>query len=52
MAADVQLVIFNLSNEDYGLPIAKVREINRLVAVTKLPNTPDFMEGIINLRNG
>ena len=50
MAADVQLVIFKLENEDYGLPISKVQEINRMVAVTKLPQTPDFMEGIINLR--
>ena len=50
MAADAQLVIFKLASEDYGLPISKVQEINRMVAVTKLPQTPDFMEGIINLR--
>ncbi len=50
MASDVQLVIFKLENEDYGLSISKVQEINRMVAVTKLPQTPDFMEGIINLR--
>lgn len=50
MAQDVQLVIFKLGNEDYGLPINKVQEINRMVAVTRLPQTPEFMEGIINLR--
>jgi purine-binding chemotaxis protein CheW len=50
MATDVQLVIFKLANEDYGVPISKVQEINRMVMVTKLPQTPDFMEGIINLR--
>ena len=50
MAAEVQLVIFKLAKEDYGLPISKVQEINRMVAITKLPNTPDFMEGVINLR--
>lgn len=50
MAEDVQLVIFKLAKEDYGLPISKVQEINRMVPVTKLPNTPEFMEGIINLR--
>ena len=50
MAQDVQLVIFKLANEDYGLPIRKVQEINRIVPVTRLPQTPDFMEGIINLR--
>lgn len=50
MAQDVQLVVFKLGNEDYGLPIHKVQEINRMVPITRLPNTPDFMEGIINLR--
>ena len=47
---ELQLVTFRLANEEYGLPITKVREINRLVPVTKLPQTPAFMEGIINLR--
>ena len=50
MFQDVQLVIFKLDKEDYGLPIEKVQEINRMVNVTNLPHTPDFMEGIINLR--
>jgi purine-binding chemotaxis protein CheW len=47
---ELQLVIFRLAKEEYGLPITKVQEINRLVPITKLPQTPVFMEGIINLR--
>lgn len=47
---ELQLVIFRLAKEEYGLPITKVQEINRLVPITKLPQTPAFMEGIINLR--
>lgn len=47
---ELQLVTFRLASEEYGLPITKVQEINRLVPVTKLPQTPNFMEGIINLR--
>lgn len=47
---ELQLVIFRLAREEYGLPITKVQEINRLVPITKLPQTPSFMEGIINLR--
>jgi len=47
---ELQLVTFRLANEEYGLPITKVREINRVVPVTKLPQTPSFVEGIINLR--
>lgn len=47
---ELQLVVFRLAKEEYGLPITKVQEINRLVPITKLPQTPSFMEGIINLR--
>lgn len=47
---EIQLVIFRLATEEYGLPITKVQEINRLVPITKLPQTPSFMEGVINLR--
>lgn len=47
---ELQLVIFRLGSEEYGLPITKVQEINRLVPITKLPQTPSFMEGVINLR--
>jgi purine-binding chemotaxis protein CheW len=50
MHQDMQIVIFSLDKEDYGLPIEKVQEINRMVTITKLPNTPTFMEGIIDLR--
>ena len=48
---ELQLVIFRLASEEYGLPITKVQEINRLVPITKLPQAPAFMEGIINLRS-
>lgn len=47
---ELQLVIFLLAKEEYGLPITKVQEINRMVPITRLPQTPEFMEGVINLR--
>jgi purine-binding chemotaxis protein CheW len=47
---ELQLVICMLAKEEYGLPITKVQEINRMVPITRLPQTPDFMEGVINLR--
>jgi purine-binding chemotaxis protein CheW len=50
MAQEIQLVIFKLAGAEYGLPIHQVKEINRLTDITKLPQTPWFMEGIINLR--
>ena len=45
-----QLVIFRLGKELYGLPIAQVREIITEQNATKLPRTPVFMVGIINIR--
>ena len=44
------MVVFCLDQEEYALPITKVQEINRLVPITALPQTPVFMEGVINLR--
>ncbi|MBD3381485.1 MAG: chemotaxis protein CheW [candidate division Zixibacteria bacterium] len=46
----LQLVSFKLGEEEFGVDILKVQEINRLVEITKVPRTPDFVEGVINLR--
>ncbi|MCW2276693.1 chemotaxis protein CheW [Heliophilum fasciatum] len=46
----IQLVVFGLGSEEYGVPITQVQEINRLTAPTKIPQAPSFVEGIINLR--
>ncbi|MCK9216774.1 MAG: chemotaxis protein CheW [Firmicutes bacterium] len=48
--ADVQLVIFNLGNEEYAVNIMQVKEIVNYLEPVKVPNTPEFIEGIINLR--
>ena len=45
-----QLVVFNLSNEDYGVDIANVEGIVKMQAITNVPRAPSFVEGIINLR--
>ena len=45
-----QLVLFDLSNEAYGIDISAVHEIIRMQPVTRVPRTPSFVEGIINLR--
>ncbi len=46
----LQLVSFKIGNEEFGVDILKVKEINRMVDITKVPNAPVFVEGIINLR--
>ncbi|MGF7184324.1 purine-binding chemotaxis protein CheW [Desulfitispora alkaliphila] len=49
-----QLVVFQLktenSTQEFGVNINQVHEINRLTSPTKIPNSPDFVEGVINLR--
>ncbi len=45
-----QYLTFMLDGEEYGLEIMKVREIMQLVDVTRVPRTPDYVEGVINLR--
>jgi purine-binding chemotaxis protein CheW len=46
----LQLVSFHIDNEEFGVEILKVQEIIRMMAVTKVPNAPCFIEGVINLR--
>lgn len=46
----LQLVTFTLKNEEYAVDILKVQEINRIVEITTVPNSPDYVEGVINLR--
>ncbi len=46
----LQLVSFNIDNEEFGIDILKVEEIIRVISITKIPNAPDFIEGVINLR--
>jgi len=50
MSETIQVVSFKLGAEEYGVDIAQVQEINRMVAVTHVPRAPEFMEGVINLR--
>ncbi len=50
MALDQQYVIFELSEEDYGLEITSVESIIKLQPITSVPHAPDFVEGVTNLR--
>lgn len=41
---------FSIGNEEYGVEILKVREIIGVLDITPLPQTPDYVKGVINLR--
>lgn len=53
MAADTldnKYVVFNLNDEFYGLPINKVKAIEKMSATTRIPNAPFYVRGVMNLR--
>lgn len=45
-----QFVICRIGQEEFAVDVLSVQEINRLVEVTRVPKTPRFVEGVINLR--
>ncbi|MCL4539150.1 MAG: chemotaxis protein CheW [Bacteroidetes bacterium] len=45
-----QLVSFVVEDEEFGVDILKVQEIIRTVDITRVPKSPEFVEGVINLR--
>lgn len=47
---ELQVVVFQLANEFFGIDIASVESIIKMQDITRLPQSPDFFEGIINLR--
>lgn len=49
-AREGKYLTFTLAREDYGLEILKVREIIGMMDITAIPQTPDYVKGVINLR--
>jgi purine-binding chemotaxis protein CheW len=50
MAKDLHLVGFRVGRETFGVPIDLVHEIVRVPEITAVPDAPEFIEGVINLR--
>lgn len=50
MGAEQQYVVFRLVGQLFGAAIDVVREVTHLTTVTRLPNTPEYVEGVIDLR--
>ena len=49
-AQEGKFLSFVLGEEEYGLEILKVQEINGMMGITRVPRTPDYVRGVINLR--
>ncbi len=48
--SEVQLIIFLINNVEYAIDIKNIIEIIQLMPISPLPNSPGFIEGVINLR--
>src|SRR3982750_4700765 len=49
-ARDIHIVGFQVGRETYGVPITSLHEIVRVPEITSVPDSPEFVEGVINLR--
>lgn len=47
---EIQLVVFKLATEEYAIDIAHVSEIRKMLVITRVPKTPDYYLGVMNLR--
>jgi purine-binding chemotaxis protein CheW len=49
-ALEGKYLTFTLAEEEYGITIIKIREIIGMMTITPVPRTPEFVQGVINLR--
>jgi len=47
---EIKIVVFTLGHEEYGVEVDKVKTIERMQPMTRVPKTPAFVKGVINLR--
>ena len=47
---EIKVIKFRLKNEEYGVDVKQVKSIERMEHITRVPNTPPFVKGVINLR--
>ena len=45
-----QLVVFTIDEEEFGIEIDRINSIEQMLEIFKLPNTPEYIEGLVNLR--
>ena len=47
---EIKVIVFRLVDEEYGVEVNQVRSIEKMQNITRVPRTPDFVKGVINLR--
>ncbi|MCA1062394.1 chemotaxis protein CheW [Rossellomorea sp. AcN35-11] len=47
---ELKLIVFQLVDKEYAIPVNQVRSIEKLEHITRVPSTPSYVKGVINLR--
>jgi purine-binding chemotaxis protein CheW len=47
---ELKVIVFQLKDKEYAIPVQQVRSIEKVHHITRVPRTPDFVKGVINLR--
>ena len=50
MSEEIKVIVFKLGAEEYGVEVEKVETIERIQHLTRVPKTPPFIKGVMNLR--
>lgn len=50
IVSEVKVIVFRLKDEEYGVEVNQVKSIEKLEHITRVPRTPKFVKGVINLR--
>lgn len=49
-AASLKVIVFRLMDKEYAIPVHEVQSIEKVMPLTRVPNTPSYVKGVINLR--
>ncbi len=47
---DIKVIVFQLADKEYVIPVSQVQSIEKMMQITRVPKTPSFVKGVINLR--
>ena len=47
---DLKVIVFAIGDEEYGVEVSQVKTIERMAPLTRVPKTPRFVKGVMNLR--
>lgn len=47
---DLKVIVFQLADKEYVIPVSQVQSIEKIMDITRVPKTPLFVKGVINLR--